>query len=57
MIRWLRALAMYRMSLRPECSRTYTQPRRGQATIMLALSFVMLLFINLVQTWSRKRYG
>ena len=27
------------------------------ATIMLALSFVMLLFINLVQTWSRKRYG
>ncbi|MET0597699.1 MAG: sulfate ABC transporter permease subunit CysT [Mesorhizobium sp.] len=27
------------------------------ATIMLALSFVMLLFINLVQAWSRKRYG
>ena len=27
------------------------------ATIMLALSFGMLLFINLVQAWSRKRYG
>jgi sulfate/thiosulfate transport system permease protein len=27
------------------------------AAIMLALSFVMLLVINLVQTWSRKRYG
>jgi sulfate transport system permease protein len=27
------------------------------ATIMLALSFVMLLFINLIQAWSRKRYG
>ena len=27
------------------------------ATIMLALSFAMLLFINLVQAWSRKRYG
>jgi sulfate transport system permease protein len=24
---------------------------------MLALSFVMLLVVNLVQTWSRKRYG
>ncbi|MER8728061.1 sulfate ABC transporter permease subunit CysT, partial [Mesorhizobium sp. M1027] len=27
------------------------------AAIMLVLSFVMLLVINLVQTWSRKRYG
>ncbi|TIS55420.1 MAG: sulfate ABC transporter permease subunit CysT [Mesorhizobium sp.] len=27
------------------------------ATIMLALSFVMLLVVNLVQSWSRKRYG
>jgi sulfate transport system permease protein len=27
------------------------------ATTMLALSFSMLLFINLVQAWSRKRYG
>ena len=27
------------------------------ASIMLALSFVMLLIINLLQAWSRKRYG
>src|SRR3954471_13051975 len=27
------------------------------ATIMLALSFIMLLVINLIQAWSRKRYG
>ncbi|HET9535122.1 MAG TPA: sulfate ABC transporter permease subunit CysT [Mesorhizobium sp.] len=27
------------------------------ATIMLALSFGMLLLINLIQSWSRKRYG
>jgi sulfate transport system permease protein len=27
------------------------------ATIMLALSFLMLLVINLIQAWSRKRYG
>ncbi|KQT84022.1 sulfate ABC transporter permease subunit CysT [Aurantimonas sp. Leaf443] len=27
------------------------------ACIMLAISFAMLLFINLVQAWSRKRYG
>ena len=27
------------------------------ATIMLALSFAMLLFINLIQAWSRRRYG
>ncbi|WP_315923982.1 sulfate ABC transporter permease subunit CysT [Mesorhizobium sp. SP-1A] len=27
------------------------------AAIMLALSFAMLLVINLLQTWSRKRYG
>ncbi|WLR91997.1 sulfate ABC transporter permease subunit CysT [Shinella zoogloeoides] len=27
------------------------------ATIMLALSFVMLLVINLIQAWSRRRYG
>ncbi|MBZ9978450.1 sulfate ABC transporter permease subunit CysT [Mesorhizobium sp. BR-1-1-10] len=27
------------------------------AAIMLALSFIMLLIVNLVQTWSRKRYG
>ncbi|MGP2493273.1 sulfate ABC transporter permease subunit CysT [Mesorhizobium sp. PUT5] len=29
----------------------------GIAAIMLALSFVMLLVINLLQAWSRKRYG
>lgn len=27
------------------------------ATIMLSLSFVMLLVINLIQAWSRRRYG
>ncbi|MCX2695520.1 sulfate ABC transporter permease subunit CysT [Ochrobactrum chromiisoli] len=27
------------------------------ATVMLALSFAMLLLINLIQSWSRKRYG
>ena len=27
------------------------------ATIMLAISFAMLLVINLIQAWSRKRYG
>ncbi|WP_439273149.1 sulfate ABC transporter permease subunit CysT [Pseudochrobactrum sp. HB0163] len=27
------------------------------ATVMLLLSFFMLLLINLVQTWSRRRYG
>jgi sulfate transport system permease protein len=27
------------------------------AAVMLGLSFIMLLMINLVQTWSRKRYG
>ncbi|RUT32778.1 sulfate ABC transporter permease subunit CysT [Arsenicitalea aurantiaca] len=27
------------------------------ATVMLSISFLMLLFINLVQAWSRKRYG
>jgi sulfate transport system permease protein len=27
------------------------------ATIMLLLSFVMLLVINLIQAWSRRRYG
>mgnify|MGYP001064861157 CR=1 FL=1 len=27
------------------------------ATVMLAISFAMLLFINLVQAWSRRRYG
>ena len=27
------------------------------AAIMLGLSFVMLLVINLIQSWSRKRYG
>ena len=27
------------------------------ATIMLALSFIMLLVINVIQAWSRKRYG
>ena len=27
------------------------------ATIMLAISFLMLLVINLIQSWSRKRYG
>ncbi|TGP48877.1 molybdate ABC transporter permease subunit, partial [Mesorhizobium sp. M2D.F.Ca.ET.226.01.1.1] len=27
------------------------------AAIMLALSFLMLLVVNLAQTWSRKRYG
>ncbi|MGA1803209.1 sulfate ABC transporter permease subunit CysT [Rhizobium sp. HT1-10] len=29
----------------------------GIAAIMLIISFVMLLVINLIQTWSRKRYG
>ncbi|PSJ63614.1 sulfate ABC transporter permease subunit CysT [Pseudaminobacter soli (ex Li et al. 2025)] len=29
----------------------------GIATIMLAISFLMLLVINLIQSWSRKRYG
>ena len=27
------------------------------ATIMLAISFAMLLFINVVQAWSRRKYG
>ncbi|RWC37827.1 MAG: molybdate ABC transporter permease subunit, partial [Mesorhizobium sp.] len=27
------------------------------AAIMLALSFLMLLVVNLAQSWSRKRYG
>jgi sulfate transport system permease protein len=27
------------------------------AAVMLALSFIMLLVINLLQTWSRRRYG
>jgi sulfate transport system permease protein len=27
------------------------------ATIMLAISFLLLLFINLVQAWSRRRFG
>ena len=27
------------------------------ATIMLALSFAMLLVINLLQSWSRRRFG
>jgi sulfate transport system permease protein len=27
------------------------------ATIMLAISFTMLLVINLIQTWSRRRFG
>jgi sulfate transport system permease protein len=27
------------------------------AAIMLVISFVMLLIINLLQAWSRKRYG
>jgi sulfate transport system permease protein len=27
------------------------------ATVMLAISFVMLFIINLIQAWSRKRYG
>ena len=27
------------------------------AAIMLVISFVMLLVINLLQSWSRKRYG
>ena len=27
------------------------------ATIMLSISFVALLAINLVQTWSRRRFG
>ena len=29
----------------------------GVATIMLAISFLALLAINLVQAWSRKRFG
>ena len=27
------------------------------ASIMLAISFVMFLVINLIQTWARKRFG
>lgn len=27
------------------------------ATVMLAISFAMLFFINLIQAWSRRRYG
>ncbi len=27
------------------------------ATVMLALSFAMLLFINLIQSWTRRKYG
>jgi sulfate transport system permease protein len=27
------------------------------AAVMLIISFVMLLVINLIQTWSRRRYG
>jgi sulfate transport system permease protein len=27
------------------------------ATVMLAISFVLLLAINLLQAWSRKRFG
>ena len=27
------------------------------ATIMLVISFIMLFIINLIQAWSRKRYG
>jgi sulfate transport system permease protein len=29
----------------------------GIATIMLAISFAALLLINLVQAWSRRRFG
>ena len=29
----------------------------GIAAIMLALSFTMLLVINMLQSWSRRRYG
>jgi len=29
----------------------------GIATIMLIISFAMLFLINLIQAWSRKRYG
>jgi sulfate transport system permease protein len=29
----------------------------GIATIMLAISFVALLAINLIQAWSRRRFG
>jgi sulfate transport system permease protein len=29
----------------------------GIAAIMLAISFLMLLLINMLQSWSRKRYG
>jgi sulfate transport system permease protein len=27
------------------------------ATVMLAISFAMLLIINLIQAWSRRRFG
>jgi len=27
------------------------------ATVMLLISFVMLFIINLIQAWSRRRYG
>ncbi|MGO8658839.1 molybdate ABC transporter permease subunit, partial [Rhizobium ruizarguesonis] len=29
----------------------------GIAAIMLVLSFALLLVINLIQSWSRRRYG
>jgi sulfate transport system permease protein len=29
----------------------------GIAAVMLVLSFILLLVINLIQSWSRKRYG
>ncbi len=29
----------------------------GIAAVMLIISFIMLLVINLIQSWSRRRYG
>ena len=31
--------------------------RPRSPTIMLVISFVMLLVINLIQAWSRRRFG
>ena len=42
--------------LQPGCSAYATIPFLV-AAIMLVISFVMLLVINLLQSWSRKRYG
>ncbi|MFN8678206.1 MAG: TadE family protein [Thermomicrobiales bacterium] len=43
MTRWVGRLAAHRSRPRPGCSRSSLQPRRGQATIMLALMLVPLI--------------